>query len=184
MSAGGNCLAQATKYQYTVDGVGFEKSDGTVTWVGSPETFDMAQVGIGQVLGNMVAGANLTPGTYPAMIVKLNKNINLSTSGVTEASSNHYGCNLTGTGQWSDIGSLSACTAPGYPTAASPNGCLNGNDVIQRFTQQGNIVVDGKTPVTITFTIYTEEAAVCTYPAGGAANAVAPGNLVVHMSVQ
>ncbi len=177
----GYCMAPASTYQFTLDQFGFEKSDGTVVWTGSTTSFDAASVGIGQAMGNFISNAVLQAGTYVAVVVKMHEAINVSTANVFEKS-NTYSCSLSTTGNWA--GSYSACTAPGYPTAANPSPCINGSLLIMRSTQLGNFTVTNGQNKTVSFTFYPEEGAICHFPGGGNANGIQVGQLAVNMSFQ
>ncbi|MDE2028250.1 MAG: hypothetical protein KGK03_09105 [Candidatus Omnitrophica bacterium] len=177
----GYCMAPASTYQFTLDQFGFEKDDGTVVWTGSTTSFDAASVGIGQAMGNFISNAVLPAGTYVAEVVKMHEAINVSTSSVFEQS-NTYSCTLSTTGNWA--GTYSACAAPGYPTAAHPNPCTNGSLLIMRSTQLGNFTVTNGQSMTISFTFYPEEGAICHFPGGGNADGIQVGQLAVNMSLQ
>ncbi len=73
MSGGGDCMAPAAQYQFTLYNVGFEKSDGTVVEFGAPRMFDAASVGAGADIGNFISGANLQPGAYVAVRPSLSR---------------------------------------------------------------------------------------------------------------
>lgn len=172
------CVGPATTYLFTIDSFGFEDSSGTVTWMGSPTEFDAASVSAGSDMGTFVSGGVLADGTYVAVRPKVNRTFQVTANILTQDGRLCSG-SASG-GMRGHSGAMPVCGA-GEPNATRPQ-CVDGDNVTMRATELGSLVHSSADPISIGFVFYTDNAATCTFPAGGVGNGtLSLGSLHVDM---
>lgn len=180
MSGGGSCMAPATTYQFTIFSFGFEKSDGTVVEFGHAQSFDAASVSAGGDIGNYIAGATLSSGTYVAMRPVISRDINVATQ-VTTRDGRTCSGSITAPSQQPSGQNWPDCAA-GQPDATLAQ-CLSGGQLRIRDNQVGALNITGAGGVTINFKFDVNNGAVCNFlPGSGAASNVGLGVLSVKIT--
>lgn len=180
MSAGGSCMAPATRFQFTLFTFGFEKSDGTVIDLGAAHSFDAAGVDAGGNLGTYLAGVSLPPATYVAVRPTLSRLINVTTQATTRD------------GRVCSGSATAAALPPGgtaWPecTAGQPNGsvtaCTAGAQLRLRDNQTGAMTVTGSGGFTLSVRFDVNNGTVCHFsPGSGPAGSITPGVLSLRVT--
>ncbi len=180
MSAGGECMAPATQYQFTIFSFGFEKSDGTVVEFGQPQGFDAASVSSGNDIGNYISGVALTPGTYVAVRPTISSDITAAVQATTRDGRVCSGSITAPSVQ--PGGQVWPACAAGQPDGTTDT-CLSGGQLRIRDDQIGSLSIGGSSSVTINFKFDVNNGAVCRFaPGNGAATGISRGMLSVRMT--
>lgn len=163
MSAGGECMASATQYRFTIYSFGFEKSDGTVVEYGNARSFDAASVNAGGDIGNYISGAPLTPGTYIAVRPTISRDFSVAARVTTRDGRT---CSGSVTAPARQPGGLAwpNCAA-GQPDAGTPV-CLSGGQLRIRDDQIGTLNINGDSGVTINFKFDVNNGVICRFAPG------------------
>lgn len=141
------------QYTFSLNRFGFEHSDGTITWVGSEETFNAASVSIGAEVGAFLSGTSLVPGTYVAMRPEVHPEFTVDASGKTKTSDG-LACSSGGpqTGNLITTMENLGDSIPSCSTSPSADECETSNGFIRiRDTSTGNFTITATTSPTITF---------------------------------
>ncbi len=151
----GVCVIPAsTKYAFTLKRFGFQKADGTITWVGSEATFNAASATIGAEMGAFVSGSALPIGTYVAVRpeVKMEMTVN-GASGTTYDTTDDVTCTTGGdkTESLADVMTSLGETIPSCDSSPNAN-CDIGNGYQRIYDNSlGDITITASSAPTITF---------------------------------
>jgi len=162
----GTCFAPAnTKYEFSLKRFGFEKSDGSIVFVGANTTFNAASVSIAADMANFVTAKSLPVGAYVAVRPEVSQTMTVNGGGQSEHTT----------------------TDNAIPTcSASPNAdmCVTSDGFIRaRDTSLGTFTISETTALTIRFAFDVGSGLIFT-TGGGACTFSSMGPLSVTMTQQ
>ena len=170
-NSGQTCAVPANdEYTFTLNRFGFERSDGTITWVGSQTSFNAASVSVGAAMGAFVSGSTLPVGTYVAVRPELVLTFTVGASGTD--TSDGIEC-TSGGAQTANLSTTMSNLGQGLPAcSASPNATCETSDgyIRMRDTSLGNFTITSSSSPTLTFkfdvgsgAMFTLSSGACTY---------------------
>ena len=149
----GVCVAPAnTTYSFSIRRFGFERSDGTIVWVGSSQTFDAASVSIAADMGNFISGQSLPLGTYVALRPEVSDSYTVNGGGQATHQTTDSGTPNCSTGGNQAALSSDGGSFPSCATSPNANNCDTGDGFIRiRDTSLGSFSVTPDTALSIRF---------------------------------
>ena len=185
---GVNCFAPAnTKYEFSIKRFGFEKSDGTIEWIGASQTFNAASTSIAADMGNFVTGETLPNGTYIAVRPEVAQSFTVNGGGQSGHQTTDSGsANCSSGGDQTQTLSTDDQNNPLPTCSVSPNAdnCLTGDGFLRvRDTSLGTFTISSDSALTIRFA-FDVGSGLMFFANGGACTFVSMGPLNVSMSQQ
>ncbi len=184
----GTCFAPAnTKYEFSLKRFGFEKSDGSIVFVGANTTFNAASVSIAADMANFVTAKSLPVGAYVAVRPEVSQTMTVNGGGQSEHTTTDSGVPNCSSGG-DQPGTLSVDDSnSAIPTcSASPNAdmCVTSDGFIRaRDTSLGTFTISETSAITIRFAFDVGSGLIFT-TGGGACTFSSMGPLSVTMTQQ